>query len=76
MQLHNLNAPAGISLDIVNGELAVANSNGNTISVFTTALFFVRSIGGPATGIGAPPGVAIDAAIGCRPTPRGIGIPG
>jgi DNA-binding beta-propeller fold protein YncE len=55
------NAPADIALDLANNEIAVANSNGNTISVFArTGGGVLRTIGGPATGISAPLGVAID----------------
>lgn len=57
-----LNAPTDISLDLVNNEIAVSNSNGNSISVFArTGGAALRTIGGPATELSAPLGVAIDA---------------
>lgn len=55
------NAPADISLDLVNNEIAISNSNGNSVSVFArTGGAVLRTIAGPATGISAPLGVAID----------------
>ncbi len=59
-----LNSPDGISVDNVNGEIAIANGAGNSITVYAIGASGnaapLRTIAGGSTGLSRPLGVAID----------------
>jgi DNA-binding beta-propeller fold protein YncE len=59
-----LNLPSGVSVDPINGEIAVANDGGNSVLIFSRTaqgdVAPIREISGPATGLKNPSGVSFD----------------
>ena len=60
-----LDWPMGVSIDVTNGEIAVANNGDSSVRIFRRTasgdVAPVRVIKGPRTGISGPMGVAVDA---------------